>query len=67
VNAWKGGDSGSPNMLPFRDELVFVNGRSTSSASPEMQKDMNILCRSEGLNPDKYQLQWIDISNYPAF
>jgi len=67
VNTWKGGDSGAPNMLPFRNELVFVNGRSTSCASPQMQKDMNILCRAEGLNPDKYQLQWIDISNYPAF
>lgn len=67
VNTWKGGDSGSPNMLPFRNELIFVNGRSTSSASPEMQKDMNILCRAEGLNPDKYQLQWIDISACPAY
>jgi len=67
VNTWKGGDSGSPNMLPFRNELVFVNGRSTSSASPEMQKDMNILCRAEGLNPDKYQLQWVDISAFPGY
>jgi len=67
VNTWKGGDSGSPNMLPLGNELVFVNGRSTSSASPEMQQDMDALCRAEGLNPDKYQLQWVDISNYPAY
>jgi len=32
-----------------------------------MQKDMNILCRAEGLNPDKYQLQWVDISAFPGY
>lgn len=58
VNTWKGGDSGSPNMLPLPDELIFVNGRSTSGASPEMQADMDELCRLEGLDARKYQLNW---------
>jgi len=64
LNTWKGGDSGAPNMLALANELAFLNGRSTTGPTPEMQKDMDILCRAEGLNPDKYQLQWMDLSAY---
>jgi hypothetical protein len=67
VNTWKGGDSGSPNMLPMPDELIFLGGRSTSGVSPEMQKDMNELCRIEGLDPEKYQLQWLDFSLFHTY
>jgi hypothetical protein len=67
VNAYKGGDSGSPNMLPMPGELVFWSGRSTSSASPEMQADMDQLSASAGLDPGKYQLQWFDLSKYPTY
>jgi hypothetical protein len=64
VNSWKGGDSGSPNLLPLPGELVFFGGRSTSGPSKEMQEDMDELCRLEGLNPARYQLQWVDLEKY---
>jgi len=64
VNTWKGGDSGSPNMLPIPGELVFVTGRSTSGASSAMQNDMDELCRLEGLDPRKYRLQWFRLPEF---
>jgi len=67
VDTYKGGDSGSPDMLPLPAELVFCRGRSTSGASPEMQAEMDQLCRVEGLDPKKYQLQWADLSSFPAY
>jgi hypothetical protein len=67
VDTMKGGDSGSPNMLPFPGELVFINGRTTSGPSPEMQEDMDELCRLEGLDPAKYQLQYVDLSAFPTY
>jgi hypothetical protein len=67
LNTFKGGDSGSPDMIPLPGELIFWTGRSTSGASPEMQADMNELCRREGLDPQKYQLQWDDLSGYPTY
>ena len=67
VNTWKGGDSGSPNMLPMPGELVFCNGRSTSGPSPEMQADMDELCKLERLDAKEYQLQWVDLSSYPVY
>ena len=67
VNTMKGGDSGSPNMLPMPGELVFWNGRTTSGISREMQSDMDRLCRLQRLNPAKYQLQYADLSKYPTY
>ena len=67
VNTWKGGDSGSPDMLALPNELVFLNGRSTSGPSPEMQADMDHLCQLQHLDPKKYQLHWVDLSAYPAY
>jgi hypothetical protein len=67
INTWKGGDSGSPDMLPMPGELVFFQGRSTSGPSKQMQADMDALCRLEGLRPEKYQLQWIDLSAFPSY
>jgi hypothetical protein len=67
LNTFKGGDSGSPNMLPLPGELVFSSGRSTSGASVQMQADMDELCRQAGLDPARYQLQWVDLSAYPAY
>lgn len=65
-NTWKSGDSGSPNMLPLPGELVFHSGRSTSGPSQQMQSDMDELSRSTGLDPGKYQMQWLDLSSYPS-
>ena len=67
VNSWKGGDSGSPDMLPLMNELVFYGGRSTASPSPLMQADMDTLCQLEGLDPRAYQLQWADFSRFPSY
>jgi hypothetical protein len=67
VETWKGGDSGSPDMLPMPNELVFFGGRSTSGPSAEMQSDMDELCTLQGLNPKKYQLQWVDLSGFPSY
>lgn len=66
VNIWKSGDSGSPNMLPLPGELVFFSGRSTSGPSAQMQKDMDELSRRAGLDPAKYQMQWVDLSGFPT-
>lgn len=67
VNTWKGGDSGSPNMIPLPGELVFFSGRSTSGPSRQMQEDMDELCRLEGLDPKRYQLHYPDLSKYPKY
>jgi hypothetical protein len=67
VDIWKGGDSGSPNLLPLPGELAFCGGRSTSGASREMQADMDELCRLQGLDAKKYQLQWVDLSRFPSY
>src|SRR5262249_42763946 len=64
VDTWKGGDSGSPNLLPLPDELIFCSGRSTSPPSAQMQADIDELCRMEKLEPKRYQLQWVDLSRY---
>lgn len=67
LDVWKGGDSGSPNMLPLPGELAFCGGRSTSGPSPAMQADMDELCRMEGLDPQRYRLEWVDLSGYPTY
>jgi len=67
LDVFKGGDSGSPNLLPLPGELVFYNGRSTSPPGAELQADMDELCRREGLNPAKYRLQWADLSAFPKY
>jgi hypothetical protein len=67
VDTMKGGDSGSPNMLPLPGELVFRDGRTTSPPSPEMQADMDQLCRLQGLDPAGYQLQYADLTAYPSY
>jgi len=67
LDTWKGGDSGSPNMLLLANELIFLSGRSTSGASPEMQADMDELSRIGHLNPQHYQLQYVDLSLFPSF
>lgn len=64
----RGGDSGSPEMLPLPGELVFFGGATTSGPCAEMQADMDELCRRQGLmNPREYQLRWVDLSVYPAY
>lgn len=63
----KGGDSGSPNMIPIGDELVFVGGRTTSAPSREMQLDIDDLCARAKVDTSKYQLQWFDLSGWPRY
>jgi hypothetical protein len=65
VNTWKGGDSGSPDMLPMPGELFFIRGRSTSGPGVQMQADIDELSKSARLDLKKYQLRWLDISAYP--
>jgi hypothetical protein len=67
VNTMKGGDSGSPNILPMPGELVFLDGRTSSGPSSEMQADMDELCRRGRLAPAKYQLQYVDLSTFPSY
>jgi len=67
VNTWKGGDSGSPDMLPLPGELVFSGGRSTSNPCAQMQADMDELCRLEKVKASKYQMQWVDLKEFPSY
>jgi hypothetical protein len=60
-DTWKGGDSGSPNLLPIGDWLVFFGGRSTTGPTPQMQADIDTLTRSLKLDPKNYQLDWVVI------
>jgi hypothetical protein len=65
--AWKGGDSGSPNMIavPTRDgrtSLVMHSGRSTSGPSALMQRDIDALTVDAGLNTNNYQMTWFDFT-----
>ena len=63
----KAGDSGSPDLLPFAGELLFYGGRTTSEPSPDMQADMDELCRLSGLDPARYQMQWVNLPDYPSY
>jgi hypothetical protein len=58
----KGGDSGSPNMIPTPDNvLVLISGRSTSGPSLQMQADIDALSAYLGLNTNNYRLRWYDM------
>ena len=60
---FKGGDSGSPDMIQSPDnKLVMVSGRSTSGISQQTQADIDALSVFEGLNTNNYQLRWYDLS-----
>jgi hypothetical protein len=63
----RGGDSGAPVMLPLPGELVFFGGITTSPPSAEMQADMDMLSRRAGLDPRRYQMQWVNLDAYPDF
>jgi len=65
-DTWKGGDSGSPDMLPIGDYLVFVGGRSTSGPTEQMQADLDALTESLGLDTNKYQLDWVDLGAWKS-
>jgi len=67
VNSWKAGDSGSPDLLPLGNQLVFTNGRSTSGPTRKMQADMDELCRQARVDPKPYQMLWADLSGFPAY
>ena len=61
------GDSGAPRMLPLPGELVFMGGLTTSPPSAQMQADMDMLSRKAGLDPRRYQMQWVNLDSYPDF
>ena len=63
----QGGDSGAPRMLPLPGELVFLEGITTSPPSAAMQADMDMLSLKAGLDPRKYQMQWVNLDSYPDF
>lgn len=67
VPIFKGGDSGSPDMIPLNNELIFSGGRTTSRPSPLMQADMDLLCSKAKLDPGAYQIQWVDLSAFPSY
>jgi hypothetical protein len=54
-------------MLPLPGELVFYGGRSTTGPTPEMQADMDELCRLQKLDPRRYQMRWADLSKFPDY
>jgi hypothetical protein len=59
----KGGDSGSPNMIPSPDnKLIMYSGRATSGFSPQMQADLDALSVYVGRSTNNYQLRWYDLS-----
>jgi hypothetical protein len=62
----RAGDSGGPLMLPLPGELVFFGGQTTSPPTPGMQADMDMLSRKAGLDPSKYQMQWLNLDSYPT-
>lgn len=64
---FKGGDSGSPDMVPIGNELALIRGRTTSAPSAEMQADIDELCRLAKLDPKCYQLRWVDVSTWPKY
>ena len=66
-NAFKGGDSVSPNMLLIDNDLVMFSGRSTSPPGPTIQAAMDTLSIMSGLDPANYQLQWKDLSAFPVY
>jgi hypothetical protein len=60
---FKGGDSGSPNILPSPDnKLIMYSGRGVSGFSPQVQADIDTLSLWLGLNTNNYQLHWYDLS-----
>jgi len=59
---FKGGDSGSPNMLPSPDnKLIMFSGRGVSGFSPQVQADIDTLSLYLGLNTNNYHLRWYDL------
>jgi hypothetical protein len=54
-------------MLPLPGELVFFGGLTTSPPSAAMQADMDMLSRKAGLDPRRYQMQWVNLDEYPDY
>jgi hypothetical protein len=60
---FKGGDSGSPNILPSPDnKLIMFSGRGVPGFSSQVQADMDTLSMYSGLNTNNYRLRWYDLS-----
>ena len=60
------GDSGSPTFTIYGNELINIGGMSPPP-SPLMQRKIDDMCRSSGLDPAKYQLQVLYFTNYPKW
>jgi subtilisin-like proprotein convertase family protein len=60
---YKGGDSGSPDFIISPDnKLVMYHGRGISGFSAQLAADVDALTRHVGLDPNRYQLRWYDLS-----
>ena len=60
---FKGGDSGSPNILPSPDnKLIMFSGRGVPGFSSQVQADVDTLSMYSGLNTNNYRLRWYDLS-----
>jgi hypothetical protein len=60
-----GGDSGSPNVILSGNELLFLNGKSTTGVSSNMLWAANLLTEHAGLSTNDYQFQHFDLSPWP--
>jgi hypothetical protein len=59
----KGGDSGSPNILPSPDnKLIMFSGSGISGFTPQVQADMDTLSLYLGLNTNNYRLRYYDLT-----
>jgi hypothetical protein len=61
----KGGDSGSPFMLPMPGTLVFFAGTTTSGLNGTFTNDLNALTVAAGLSTSTYKLRIYDFSAFP--
>jgi len=62
----QGGDSGSTGFIMLGDELLYT-GVFSSKPSPFMQQKINDLTLSLGLRTNDYQMQVVNLTNYPKW
>ena len=62
----QGGDSGSTGFILLGDELLYT-GVFSAKPSPFMQQKIDELSLRLGLRPNEYQLQIVNLTNYPRW
>jgi hypothetical protein len=59
---WKGGDSGSPQLIPMPDgRLVLQGGTSGTVNSIVMQEFVDKLCLATGLDTNRYRIETVEL------